>query len=120
MLQLKKPPRLHRGDKVATVSLSWGAAGSPDIRWRYELGKRRMETLFGLQVVEMPQYMPLPPFSIGRAKWFLVPMASSFLTGAVRPIRLKSSPQALLPTAMHSWTPPGSTPWVSPTSTSPR
>lgn len=24
MLQLKKPPRLHRGDKVATVSLSWG------------------------------------------------------------------------------------------------
>lgn len=54
MLQLKKPPRLHRGDKVATVSLSWGAAGSPDIRWRYELGKRRMETLFGLQVVEMP------------------------------------------------------------------
>lgn len=26
MLQLKKPPRLHRGDKVATVSLSWGAA----------------------------------------------------------------------------------------------
>lgn len=30
MLQLKKPPRLHRGDKVATVSLSWGrgVAGS--------------------------------------------------------------------------------------------
>lgn len=23
MLQLKKPPRLHRGDKAATVSLSW-------------------------------------------------------------------------------------------------
>lgn len=54
MLNLKKPPRLQKGDKVAAVSLSWGAAGVPEIRWRYELGKRRMETLLGLQVVEMP------------------------------------------------------------------
>lgn len=54
MLNLKKPPRLHRGDKVAAVSLSWGAAGGPGVRWRYELGKRRMEELLGLQVVEMP------------------------------------------------------------------
>ena len=54
MLKLQKPHHLKPGDKVATVSLSWGAAGDPDIRWRYELGKRRMEDLFGLQVVEMP------------------------------------------------------------------
>ena len=54
MLELKKPPRLRPGDKVAAVSLSWGAAGRPDIRWRYELGKRRMQELFGLEVVEMP------------------------------------------------------------------
>ena len=54
MRELIKPARLRTGDKVATVSLSWGAAGDPNIRWRYDLGKRRMEELFGLQVVEMP------------------------------------------------------------------
>lgn len=54
MLHLQKPQHLKTGDKVAAVSLSWGAAGVPEIRWRYELGKRRMEELFGLQVVEMP------------------------------------------------------------------
>lgn len=54
MLHLQKPQHLKPGDKVAAVSLSWGAAGVPEIRWRYELGKRRMEELFGLRVVEMP------------------------------------------------------------------
>ena len=54
MLTLNKPPRLRPGDKAALVSLSWGAAGRPDIRWRYELGKRRLEEQFGLRVVEMP------------------------------------------------------------------
>lgn len=54
MLHLQKPQHLKPGDKVAAVSLSWGAAGVPEIRWRYELGKRRMEEQFGLQVVEMP------------------------------------------------------------------
>ena len=54
MRELIKPARLRAGDKVATVSLSWGAAGDPEIRWRYDLGKRRMEEEFGLRVVEMP------------------------------------------------------------------
>ena len=27
MISLIKPPRLKKGDKVATVSLSWGGAG---------------------------------------------------------------------------------------------
>lgn len=54
MLKLKKPGCLHPGDRVATVSLSWGAAGDPEIYWRYALGKQRLEQEFGLQVVEMP------------------------------------------------------------------
>lgn len=29
MLNLIKPEKLKRGDKVATVSLSWGGAGVP-------------------------------------------------------------------------------------------
>ena len=53
MLNLIKPQRLKKGDKVTTVSLSWGGAGDADLLWRYELGKRRLEEEFGLEVVEM-------------------------------------------------------------------
>ena len=51
---LQKPLRLQKGDRVATVSLSWGGAGDPEILWRYAQGKRRLEEHFGLEVVEMP------------------------------------------------------------------
>lgn len=54
MRELIKPQKLSIGDKVATVSLSWGGAGDDEIRWRYEQGKRRLEEVFGLEVVEMP------------------------------------------------------------------
>ncbi len=50
---LKKPIMLIPGDKVATISLSWGGAGDEDILWRYEVGKKRLQEDFGLQVVEM-------------------------------------------------------------------
>ncbi|WP_077622845.1 LD-carboxypeptidase [Sediminibacillus massiliensis] len=51
---LIKPNRLRAGDKVATVSPSWGGAGEPAIRWRYEQGIERLKTVFGLKVVPMP------------------------------------------------------------------
>ena len=54
MLKLVKPQKLNRGDKVATVSLSWGGAGDTDLLWRYNLGKKRLEEQFGLEVIEMP------------------------------------------------------------------
>lgn len=54
MLNLVKPQRLKLGDKVATVSLSWGGAGDIDLLWRYNVGKKRLEEEFGLEVVEMP------------------------------------------------------------------
>jgi muramoyltetrapeptide carboxypeptidase LdcA involved in peptidoglycan recycling len=47
-----KPPRLHSGDKVATVSLSWGGPGA--FPHRYEAGKKQLQDEFGLVVVEMP------------------------------------------------------------------
>jgi muramoyltetrapeptide carboxypeptidase LdcA involved in peptidoglycan recycling len=53
-MELKKPNALKNGDKVATVSLSWGGAGDENLLWRYQLGKKRLEEQFGLQVVEMP------------------------------------------------------------------
>lgn len=47
---LQKPPMLHQGDKVATISLSSGLAGL--FPHRYEAGKRQMIETFGLEVVE--------------------------------------------------------------------
>ena len=52
-MKIQKPVRLNEGDRVAAVSLSWGGAGDPDILWRYQIGKERLEE-FGLTVVEMP------------------------------------------------------------------
>lgn len=51
---LIKPKMLKAGDKVATISLSWGGAGEPDLRWRYEQGIERLRNVFGLEVVAMP------------------------------------------------------------------
>jgi muramoyltetrapeptide carboxypeptidase LdcA involved in peptidoglycan recycling len=53
-MDLIKPCHLKSGDKVATISLSWGGAGDSDILWRYNIGKKRLEEQFGLEVVEMP------------------------------------------------------------------
>lgn len=52
-MNLIKPHKLQRGDKAATVSLSWGGAGDPDFLWRYQAGKERLESVFGLEVVAM-------------------------------------------------------------------
>lgn len=46
-----KPKKLIKGDKIATVSLSKGLAGT--LPYRYEIGKKQIEESFGLQVVEM-------------------------------------------------------------------
>ena len=53
-----KPPKLQSGDKVATVSLSWGGAGK--IPQRYQAGKQQLKEEFKLQVVEMPHTLADP------------------------------------------------------------
>ena len=53
-VMLIKPKMLKAGDKVATISLSWGGAGEPDLRWRYEQGIERLHSVFGLEVVATP------------------------------------------------------------------
>lgn len=47
-----KPPKLQPGDKVATISLSWGGPGA--FPHRYLAGKMQLQAEFGLDVVEMP------------------------------------------------------------------
>lgn len=49
-----KPAALKAGDQVAIVSLSRGMLGEKAFIHKYELAKQRMEQLYGLQVVAMP------------------------------------------------------------------
>ena len=49
-----KPERLKKGDKVAIVSLSNGRLGEKKYLHKYELGKKRLEEKFGLEVIAMP------------------------------------------------------------------
>jgi muramoyltetrapeptide carboxypeptidase LdcA involved in peptidoglycan recycling len=53
-----KPPKLQPGDRVATVSLSWGGPGA--YPHRYEAGKRQLQDEFGLQIVEMKHTLREP------------------------------------------------------------
>lgn len=54
MKTMIKPKRLHRGDKVAIVSLSSGMLGDKRYLHKFYLGKQRLEEIFGLEVVTMP------------------------------------------------------------------
>ena len=45
--------KLNKGDTIATISPSWGCAGSNRVKWKYELGVKRLEEL-GLNVVAAP------------------------------------------------------------------
>lgn len=49
-----RPKKLKKGDKVAIVSLSSGIAGDEEFKHRYLLGKKRLEDVFGLKVITMP------------------------------------------------------------------
>lgn len=57
---LIKPDRLHRGDTIATVSLSSGIAGEQQVLWRYRQGVDRLRQQFGLRVKEMSHTLDGP------------------------------------------------------------
>lgn len=86
-MTLIKPPKLNLGDKIATVSLSWGCAGDPDIRWRYDLGVSRLKNEFGLEAVAMPhslkgeEYIRNHPEA--RAEDFMAAFADSSIKGII-------------------------------------
>ncbi len=51
---MKKPSALRTGDKVAVVSLSSGMMGEKQFIHKFDIAKQRMEQLYGLDVVSMP------------------------------------------------------------------
>lgn len=48
-----KPSKLNKGDTIATISPSWGCAGSSRVQWEYKLGCERLREL-GLNVIAAP------------------------------------------------------------------
>ncbi|MCR5323894.1 MAG: LD-carboxypeptidase [Lachnospiraceae bacterium] len=54
MKDLIIPSKLCEGDKIAFISISGGRAGDEDMLPRYMLGKRRLEKIFNVKVVETP------------------------------------------------------------------
>lgn len=53
-----RPQRLRPGDRLAAVTLSWGGPGT--FPHRYRAGKRQLEDVFGVEVVEMPHTLAAP------------------------------------------------------------
>lgn len=60
MKKLIKPSHLNKGDKVATISLSWGGAG--ELPHRYLQAKQNLQGIFGLEIIETPN-------ALKPAKW---------------------------------------------------
>ena len=54
MKELIIPNKLNKGDTIALISISGGRAGDEDMLPRYQTGKRRLEEIFGVNVIETP------------------------------------------------------------------
>lgn len=85
-MKLIKPAMLKAGDKVAAISLSWGGAGDPEILWRYEQGKHRLETQFGLEVVEMPLTLKGSAYVYDRPRERVRDLMQAFLDPSIKGI----------------------------------
>ena len=51
-----KSVHLEKGDTIATISPSWGCAGSSRVAWKYKLGAERLQEI-GLNVIAAPNSM---------------------------------------------------------------
>lgn len=85
-LNLIKPCKLTKGDKVATVSLSWGGAGDEEFLWRYNQGKERLENIFGLEVTEMPNTLKGSEFIYNNPKKRAEDLMSAFADKSIKGI----------------------------------
>ncbi len=85
-MNLVVPNRLQAGDKVACVSLSWGGAGDDDLRWRYELGKKRLVEEFGLVVVEMEHTLKGTDYVYHHPKKRAEDLMNAFLDKSIKAI----------------------------------
>ncbi len=45
---------IKKGDTIALISISGGRAGDEDMLYRYEVGKKRLEEIWGIHVIPTP------------------------------------------------------------------
>jgi muramoyltetrapeptide carboxypeptidase LdcA involved in peptidoglycan recycling len=86
MNALIKPKKLSIGDTVATISISGGRAGDPDMIDRYFIGKRRLETVFGLKVIETPNALKGSEYLYRNPKARAVDLMRALLNPEIRAI----------------------------------
>ncbi len=84
MQKLLKPKALKQGDKVASVSLSWGGAGV--FRAFYQKAKKQFETTFDVRLVEMPHTLDTPQELYDNPAYRLDDLMQAFLDPSVRAI----------------------------------
>lgn len=84
MQKLLKPKALKQGDKVASVSLSWGGAGV--FRAFYQKAKKQFETAFDVRLVEMPHTLDTPQELYDNPAYRLDDLMQAFLDPSVRAI----------------------------------
>lgn len=84
MQQLIRPKKLSPGDKIAVISASWGGPGT--FPYRYEAGKQRLESVFGLEVVEMPHALKDPDWVYRNPKARAEDLMKAFLDPSIKGI----------------------------------
>lgn len=84
MNQLIKPNELKPGDKIAVVTLSWGGPGA--FPYRYEVGKQRLETIFGLEVVPSKHALKDPDWIYRNPKARAEDLMEAFLDSSIKGI----------------------------------
>jgi muramoyltetrapeptide carboxypeptidase LdcA involved in peptidoglycan recycling len=84
MKTLLKPQALNTGDKVATISLSWGGAG--ELLQRYQKGKQQLQDIFRLDVVETPHALKSADFIYKNPKARADDLMEAFLDPTIKAI----------------------------------
>lgn len=79
-----KPRKLNPGDKIATVSLSWG--GPSLFPHRYQIGVQQLQEEFGLQVVEMPNTLRDPDWLARNPKARAEDLMQAFADSSIKGI----------------------------------
>lgn len=81
-----KPEKLHKGDKIAIVSLSWGGLGDESLIHKYHIAKARLEQDFGLEVVTMPHALAGSKFVYEHPELRAKDLMDAFLDPSVKGI----------------------------------
>jgi muramoyltetrapeptide carboxypeptidase LdcA involved in peptidoglycan recycling len=84
MNQLIKPNKLSPGDRIAVVTLSWGGPGA--FPYRYEVGKQRLESIFGLEVTPTKHALKDPDWIYRNPKARAEDLMEAFLDPSIKGI----------------------------------